>query len=269
MNEMATNYLDFLQSVYGKAAIEQMKDMSGLELSDIEKASDAFAPTFLKSLLDRPQTPVLSPGSAEGTATTFADIWPAEMVEAMQSFLAESTKAAEALGVTTQPSDKSAFPSSLAAKQQNQMEKLYQVFLGQMAQAQLMDDAAKTTGIPVGQLKKLFPMLTTYGLLPLMPHNSMPSLDDPAAWVDYLGAVGRQTFRQANRDLDSMPSPLHAAFEGLLAGLYPHQNEAKTPTNATSDKAQDVRDATLELQANYIKGLNHLFDHYTTGTSPR
>jgi len=248
MGKMASGYLDFLEGLYGRAAIDQMMETSGLDRADVEKASDAFAPAFLDSLAKMRDQSLAAFGGSAATSD-LSTLWPSEMSELMQGFLKEANKAT--------------FPFSLYADQMDRMEKLNTVFMGQMAQAQLLEEAARTTGISTSQLKSLFPMLTTFGLMPLMPQMATPSLNDPTSWMEYLGAMGRRNFREVNRDLDAMPSPLHAAFEGLLAGLYPQKSEPPAPSSAAKpDKAQEMQAAAMELQANYLKGLNSLFDHY-------
>ena len=155
-----------------------------------------------------------------------------------------------------------AFPFNVFADQSGPMDKLYQVFMGQVAQAQLMDEVSKTTGISASQLTTLFPMLTTYGLMPLMP----PALDNPAGWVDYMGDLGRRNFRQANKEFEAMPNPVTAAFDGLLTGFFPQSAHSQPePTPPEPDQAQQVRDASLAMQANYIKSLNSLFENYQNG----
>lgn len=266
MTNMATNFLDFLESIYGRAAVDQIIKSSGMDRDEVTKASDAFVPAFLDSLIEARSKSHTSHSDPEGDMPSFGNFWPKEMVDGMQTFLQQSVEAAKSMSDSPKQSDVEGFPFSLYAQQKDAMDNLYQVFMGQMAQAKLMDDVSRATGIAPNQLKSLFPMLTTYGLMPMMPQMAAPSMDDPAGWVDYLGDMSRKGFKQANRDLDAMPSPLHAAFEGLMAGLYPPSPEAEKPQEAPSpDKAQDVRDATLELQANYIKGLNTLFEQYANG----
>nr|WP_321445428.1 hypothetical protein [uncultured Cohaesibacter sp.] len=262
MGSMASGYLEFLEGLYGRAAIDQIMEVSGLERAEMAKASDAFAPAFLDSLAKMREQSLAAFGSAS-PKTDLSKFWPAEMSELMQGFLKEANKAAQSFAQSSgKGSDASTFPFSLYAGQMDKMEKLNTVFMGQMAQAQLMDDVARNTGISTDQLKSLFPMLTTFGLMPLMPQMASPSLSDPSGWMDYLGAMGRRNFRQANREMDAMPSPLHAAFEGLLAGLYPKSAPAAPAPEAKTDKAKKMQDAAMELQANYLKGLNSLFEQY-------
>ena len=259
------NFLDFLENIYGRAALEQIESLSGLDRKDIELASDAFAPAFLKGLMRARESSPSSGTGPEAQSPSFANFWPTEMTQAMQDFMTESARAAKQFSPSSS-AETTAFPFNILAEQSGQMDKLYQVFLGQVAQAQLMDDVSKNTGISHNQLRTLFPMLTLYGLLPLMPQSIPPSMDDPAGWVDYLGAMGRQQFRQANRELDAMPSPVNAAFDGLLSGLFPKAGAAE-PVAAEPDRAQQVRDAGLELQTTYIKGLNSLFESYASGVN--
>ncbi len=264
MTNMATGYLDFLEGLYGRAAIDQMMTASGLDRAQIEKASEAFAPAFLDSLMEA-RNKSMQAFSSNADLTSLSKLWPSDIADVMQNFLSDSAKAAQSMAGSPKNADPSVFPFNLYTEQMETMQKLNQVFMGQVAQAQLMDEVAKATGIPTNQLQTLFPMLTTFGLMPLMPQMAAPAMDDPAGWMDYLGAMGRSSFQQANRDLGAMPSPLHAAFEGLMSGLYPKNAppEQAAPPPET-DKAQDVRDATLELQANYLKGLNDLFEHYAS-----
>ncbi|TLP45634.1 hypothetical protein FDK21_12885 [Cohaesibacter sp. CAU 1516] len=263
MGKMASGYLDFLEGLYGRAAIDQMMETSGLDRAEIEKASDAFAPAFLDSLAKMRDQSLAAFGNSAATSD-LSSLWPSEMSDLMQGFLKEANKAAQSFAKSPDTdANASAFPFSLYAEQMDRMEKLNTVFMGQMAQAQLLEEATRTTGISASQLKSLFPMLTTFGLMPLMPQMATPSLNDPTSWMEYLGAMGRRNFREANRDFDAMPSPLHAAFEGLLAGLYPQKSKAPSPSSAAKpDRAQEMQTAAMELQANYLKGLNSLFEHY-------
>ena len=265
MTNMATGYLDFLEGLYGRAAIDQIMKASGLDRTQVEKASEAFAPAFLDHLLDARNKSMQSFGVGKGP-TDLTKFWPPEIADVMQRLLKDTAKAAQSMAGSKKGADASAFPFNLYTDQIETMQKLNQVFMGQVAQARLMEDVTKATGISTDQLQMLFPMLTTYGLLPLMPQMSTPAMDDPAGWLDYLGTMGRKTFQQANRDIGAMPNPLHAAFEGLMSGLYPKITASEQPApSLEADKAQEVRDATLELQANYLKGLNSLFEHYASG----
>ena len=262
MTDNAGNFLDFLEGIYGRAATEQIAKLSGLKEEDIRTASEAFVHAFLSSLMQARSSKASVGGDA---SPSFANFWPKEMQEAMQTFVNQSAETAKQFA-PSDSSDNQAFPFNVFAKQQGQMETLYQVFMGQVAQAKLMDDVAQATGISHNQLKTLFPILTTYGLMPLMP----PSLDDPAGWVDYLGDMGRQRFREASRDLDAMPNPVSAAFDGLLSGLYPSvASETGTsepsPQETAEAKLGELQEASLALQTNYIKSLNSLFEGYQPG----
>ena len=265
MGETKGDYLGFLESIYGRTAVDQITQMSGMTRADVEKASEAFAPLFLKSLIDARSQSHKSHSGAD--MPTFADLWPSEMNEAMQTFMTQSSEAAKNFAPSSSD-DATAFPFNILSQQASSMEKLYQVFMGQVAQAQLLNDVSKATGVSPSQLQTLYPMLTTYGLMPMMsqmaPYKVPPAMDDPAGWVDYLGELSRKGFRMANKELDAMPSPVNAAFDGLLAGMFPKAPDPE-PVPDPSDSAQQVRDASLELQANYIKGLNSLFESYAAG----
>ena len=248
MAQAKGDFLDFLDGLYGRDAIETLMQRTDLARGDLAAASDAFVPVFLENL-----------NKLGGT------VWPQEMVEAIEAFHAQSAEL-----VRDAPKGKSASPFSLYKGQTGDiagaMSQLHRSFMGEMAQAQWVEQVSKTTGIAPGKLETLFPLLTTYGLMPLMPFAMPPAMDDPVAWMDYWGAWGRRGFRQASRDLDAMPSPLNAAFEGLLSGLFPKaEPEEPIPSPSDSDKVREIREAGLELQANYIKGLNSLFEQYSKG----
>lgn len=260
MADRLMNFMDFLDDIYGRSASDQIAQVTGLSPEDLRKASDAFAPAFLNSLM---QTRSAAPSSSDGLSPGFGNFWPKEMQSAMQSFMEQSLAMASKAGDTVDAKD---FPFSAFAQQKGPMDQLYQAFMGQAMQAGLSENVSRTTGIPKEQLKSLFPLLTTYGLIPLMP----PSLDDPAGWVDYLGDMGRRKFRQANRELDAMPSPVAAAFDGLLAGFFPNAvKKEPTPAEQAAEKAEEkieeFREASLEMQTHYIKGLNSLFESYQAG----
>ncbi len=265
----SNSFLGFLEGLYGRSAIEQIAQVSGVDRKDLEAAGDVLMPVFLEGLQKARSQSHKSPsfGAQSGLDQTpsFDSFWPAEMVDAMQEFTSQSAQAAKAFSASP-PADNSAFPFSILGGQTVPMEKLYQAFLGQIAQEQLIREASKKTGIPGSQLKTLFPMLTTYGLMPLMPQFAVPAADDPAGWIDYLGDMGRRNFRQTNRELEALPSPFAAAFDGLLAGFFPKE---AAPTPPEPDHAQKVRDANLDLQATYIKGLNSLFETYQAGFSDK
>ncbi len=260
MADTLMNFMDFLEDIYGRSATDQIAQISGLSAEDLRKASDAFAPAFLDSLM---QTRSAAPSSNDGLSPSFGNFWPKDMQDAMKNFMDQSMKLANKSASTA---DASSFPFSAFAQQKGPMDQLYQSFMGQAMQAGLCENVSRATGIPKEQLQSLFPLLTTYGLIPLMP----PSLDDPAGWVDYLGDMGRRKFRQANRELDAMPSPVSAAFDGLLAGFFPDAvRKEPTPAEQAAEKAEkqveEFREASLEMQTHYIKGLNSLFESYQTG----
>ncbi|SNY92074.1 hypothetical protein SAMN04515647_2321 [Cohaesibacter sp. ES.047] len=260
MDDTKSQFLTFLDQIYGHAAIEQISTLTGLDGNDLAKASDVFVPTFLTELMktfgpDGDPSPPL-----ETSRTTPNPFWPEAVSDAMASLLEQGASSAAASSASGQDRH-GAFPMDLIAGQSAAMESLYQVFMGQMAQARLMEDARRATGLSRQQLSELFPLLTTYSLLPLSPRMMMPAMDDPAGWMDYWGDFTRRTFRQASEELEAMPSPLHAAFDGLLAGFYPDATKAEAPEKEP-DPAQEMRDATLELQTQYLKGLNSLFEHY-------
>ena len=254
------DYLDFLDSVYGGKATDQICKLVNLERDDLHKIGDAFAPAFLQSLLA-----ARKPGGAGSQAATgLGNFWSSDLQKAMQDFMCRSARAAKSFAPASKE-DNQAFPFNLFAEQSAQMDQLYQSFMTQVAQARLMEDVGKATGLDQGRLRKLFPLLTAYGLMPLMPLMPL-TMDDPAGWVDYLGEMGRQNFKQASRDLDAMPNPMSAAFDGLLAGLYPAaEKEAPPPATESQGKMEQFKDASLTLQTNYVRGLNTLFEQYASG----
>ncbi|WP_319530965.1 hypothetical protein [uncultured Cohaesibacter sp.] len=259
MGEDKSQFLTFLNQIYGQETVDQIARMSGLDRADLAKASEVFVPTFLSELVTTFNPQSKSPSSPSETAQFAAgNFWPKEISEAMAQLFKQGSESAKAFARSGGES-KSTFPNGFLAGRGAAMEDLHKVFMGQMAQMRLMEEAKRATGLSNQQLSSLFPMLTTYGLLPLSPQMLTPALDDPAGWVNYWGELGRRSFREAKRDFGSMPSPLNAAFEGLLAGLYPDSTPATAPQ---PDPAKEVRDASLELQAQYLKGLTSLFEHY-------
>lgn len=264
----SANFLDFLENVYGKAAREQISTATDLSTQELQKAANAFAPAFLQGLMQMSQAAskeAVRSGAASPSSNLTA-LWPEDMQKAMQAVLDQGSKAMQELGIS---------PSSanmpLAALHQmggsDPISQLHQSFMAYSAQSQLCEQVAKATGLPQSQLQSLFPLLTAYGLMPLMP----PKLDDPAGWVDYLGTMGRQNFQRANKELEAMPSPLAAAFEGFRDGFFPKaQDEAPAPKALSEEeiaaqKIAELNEATLEMQTNYLKGLNGLFESYQEG----
>ena len=263
MADGQSTFLAFLEGLYGKEAVDRLMTASGLRPSELKAASDAFAPTFLSSLLSALPANMAAQQANATSGFGLGALWPKEVAEAMQGYLAKAPLAEKSQSGATGSATSPFFPfltRDPLKEQQDAMERLQKVFMGQVAQMELMEDVSRRTGIAQEQLQTLFPMLTTYGLLPLMPFSATPAMDDPADWVDYLGEMGRRTMRQTTKDLEALPNPLHAAFEGLRAGLYP-KPEAP-PERLETDHVQAVRDASLELQANYLKGLGSLFESY-------
>ncbi|MCV6547794.1 MAG: hypothetical protein OIF56_11015 [Cohaesibacter sp.] len=264
MADISMDFLDFLDQVYGKTVREQLSQATHMSADDLRKAADAFAPAFLQGLMHMGQ--YARQGSTQissASSPSLLDLWPTEMQDAMQSLLQQGSKAAETFGQSSQ----SGFPFAFFTDPAHAMplEQLHKSFLAYSAQTQLCEQVAKASGLDKEQLQLLFPMLTAYGLMPLVP----PKLDDPAGWIDYLGSLGRQNFQKANKELDAMPNPLAAAFEGLRAGLYP-QSAAKvaeplSDEEIAAQKMAQLSETAMEMQSNYMKGLNGLFESYQAG----
>ncbi len=265
MTDMSMNFLDFLDNIYGKAVREQIATATNMQPADLQKAADAFTPAFLQGLMQMSKLAAQSPESRASSSPDLMDLWPDEMRSAMQTLIDQAQKTTQQLG----GSASSSFPFSLFQQSDaaHQMEQLHQSFMAYSAQSQLCDQVAKATGLPIDQLQALFPMLTAYGLMPLMP----PKLDDAGGWIDYLGSLGRQNFQRANKELGDMPNPFAAAFEGWRSGFYPKTDPEPAKPAALSDeeiaakKMAELNDAALEMQTNYMKGLNSLFESYQTG----
>lgn len=257
MDQTFGNFLDFLDSVYGNQATDQICKLAGMDRDDVRKASEIFTPAFLQSLMAAKQSAGTSPNPSSAMEAFFSP----DLQKAMQDVMTQGMKTAKSFAPGTKD-ETTAFPFNLFAEQNETLDQLHQTFMSQMAQARLMDEMGKATGLDPAKLRKLFPMLTAFGLMPLMP----PSPDDPAGWVDYLGEMGRANMRRANKKLDAMPNPLNAAFDGLLAGLYPEVVvKEPTPAEQAEDKMEELKEASLTLQTNYIKGLNSLFEQMQTG----
>ncbi len=266
MADMSMNFLDFLDEVYGKTVREQIATATNMKPADLQKAADAFAPAFLQGLMQMSKLAAQSPATSTSSPPNLMDLWPDEMRSAMQSMVDQAQKATKESG----GSSASSLPFALFLQPSgtnNPMEQLHKSFMAYSAQTQLYDQVAKATGLPMDQLQTLFPMLTTYGLMPLMP----PKLDDPAGWVDYLGSLGRQNFQRASKEFGEMPSPFAAVFEGWRAGFYPESEPVAEQPAPLSDeeiaaqKMAELNDAALEMQTNYMKGLNSLFESYQAG----
>lgn len=269
MPDTSMNFMDFLEGIYGRSAKEDIASLTGMSADDLQKAAQAFTPAFLQGLMSARRASGLmgqavSQSSGMGMPS-FASFWPDEMKDAMQSLMEQSTEAARKMSKASSEGADASYPFNLFADQKDAMDQLYTSFMGKSMQDQLCEQTAQATGIPAAQLKALYPVLTTYGLIPLIP----PALDDPAGWVDYLGDMGRRNMKQASRELEAMPSPVSAAFEGLLAGLYPKSQASTEPELSEEEQAAqkmaELKDATLEMQTNYIKGLNSLFESYQAG----
>ena len=253
MSNTNGNFLDFLENIYGRQATDQICKLAGMDRDEVSKACEAFTPAFLHSLM------AAKGGAAAGGPDSLGKLWSSDLQKAMSDVMSQGMKTAQSFAAKDKD-ESAAFPFNLYADQTETLDQLYQTFMSQMAQAKLMDEVGKATGMEAGQMRKLFPVLTAYGLMPLMP----PSPDDPAGWVDYLGELGRANMRQATRKLDAMPNTANAAFEGLLAGLYPKAPDP-VPMEEPEDKMEELKDASLTLQTNYIKGLNSLFESYAAG----
>jgi hypothetical protein len=266
MADMSMNFLDFLDEVYGKTVREQIAAAANMKPADLQKAADAFAPAFLQGLMQMSKFAAQSSGNSPSSSPNLMDLWPEEMRSAMQGLIDQAQKATKEFSGSS-PSSSLPFALFQQSGTNNPMEQLHKSFMAYSAQTQLCDQVAKATGLPIDQLQTLFPMLTAYGLMPLMP----PKLDDPAGWVDYLGSLGRQNFQRASKELGEMPSPLAAAFEGWRAGFYPESEPAPEKPAPLSDeeiaakKMAELNDAALEMQTNYMKGLNSLFESYQAG----
>lgn len=254
MDQTFGNFLDFLDGVYGRQTTDQICTLTGLDRDDVYKASEAFTPAFLQSLTAaRKNAQDLSASSSP-----MDNFFSPDLQKAMQDVMAQGMKPTQ--NFSSGAKDEAvAFPFSLFSEQNDSLERLYQIFMSQMAQTKLMDEMGKVSGLDAAKMRKLFPMLTAFGLMPLIP----PSPDDPAGWVDYLGELGRANMRRANQELDAMPNPLNAAFDGLLAGLYPASVAKELPP--CEDKIEELTEASLTLQTNYIKGLNSLFRQMQKG----
>lgn len=257
MDQTFGNFLDFLDSVYGRGATDQICSLSGMDRDEVRKASALFTPAFLQSLMAAKQ----NTAPAAGDAATLGSFFSPDLQKAMQDVMSQGLKTAQSFAPASKQETLS-FPFNVFAEQGESLDQLYQTFMSQMAQARLMDEMGKATGLDATKMRKLFPMLTAFGLMPLMP----PSADDPAGWVDYLGELGRANMRRANKELDAMPNPLNAAFDGLLAGFYPDSViKEPSPTEVAEDKMEELKEASLVLQTNYIKGLNSLFEQMQPG----
>lgn len=262
-------FVDFLQSVYGQDAMNQIANLSGMSVDDIRKASESFTPAFLDGMM------AMGASGSSKTTSGSQDAWQAMLANSTHSLMQQGQEAMEMWKQAPMPNlFKAAAPSGQSedwfTSHKAQMEQFYHQFMqhmGKESHRQFLNQASEATGIPASQLQALYPILTAYGMMPLMP----PSMDDPAGWVDYLGDMGRRKFREVNKEMGALPSPMAAAFEGLLAGFFPASQDAKAAPTAVTDEEkaaaqmEELKEAGLEFQTNYIKGLNTLFESYQSG----